>query len=157
MNPDYTPGAVENMVGSGFDMNPDYTPGAVENMVGSGFDWSGSDLNLTDADQQQLYSYFAANPGVLDDAYGSGAMGLLNSAGNTLSGALKGAGSFLGGISPNAWGAGAMIASGLISGKESKELMAQQLANQKELLQYKNDLEKPTPWVTPSRGLLRLQ
>lgn len=165
---DYAESGSMGLESYGFDLNPDYTPGDVENAVGSAFDWTGSDLNLSDADQQQLASYFAANPGVLDNVYGSGVMGLLNSAGNTLSGALQGAGSFLGGLSPSAWGAGAMIASGLISGKEAealmaqqqsnqKELAAQQQSNQKELLQYKHDLDKPTAWVAPSRGLLHLR
>jgi len=104
-----------------------------------------------------LNDYVAANPGVLDSTYGSGWQGFLNNAGSTLSGAAKGAGSWLGSLSPNTLGAGALLASGLISAKEARDLLNQQTANQKELLQYKHDLEKPTAWVQPTRGLLRLQ
>lgn len=147
-----------NIDTSGFDWEGADAPGYYENVAsGAQFDWSGGDLNLTDAEWQQLNDYVAANPGVLDSTYGSGWQGFLNNAGSTLSGAAKGAGSWLGGLSPNTLGAGALLASGLISAKEARDLLNQQTANQKELLQYKHDLEKPTAWVQPTRGLLRLQ
>ena len=167
-----------NIDTSGFDWEGADAPGYYENVAsGAQFDWNGGDLagqyeqaalgnqtgdpfgnlNLTDAEWQQLNDYVAANPGVLDSAYGSGWQGFLNNAGSTLSGAAKGAGSWLGSLSPNTLGAGALLASGLISAKEARDLLNQQTANQKELLQYKHDLEKPTAWVQPTRGLLRLQ
>lgn len=147
-----------NIDTSGFDWEGADAPGYYENVAsGAQFDWSGGDLNLTDAEWQQLNDYVAANPGVLDSIYGSGWQGFLNNAGSALSGAAKGAGSWLGSLSPNTLGAGALLASGLISAKEARDLLNQQTANQKELLQYKHDLEKPTAWVQPTRGLLRLQ
>jgi len=147
-----------NIDTSGFDWSGADTPGYYEDAAGGAqFDWSGGDLNLTDAEWQQLNDYVAANPGVLDSTYGSGWQGFLNNAGSTLSGAAKGAGSWLGSLSPNTLGAGALLASGLISAKEARDLLNQQTASQKELLQYKHDLEKPTAWVQPTRGLLRLQ
>lgn len=147
-----------NIDTSGFDWEGAAAPGYYENVAsGAQFDWSGGDLNLTDAEWQQLNDYVAANPGVLDGTYGSGWQGFLNNAGSALSGAAQGAGSWLGSLSPNTLGAGALLASGLISAKEARDLLNQQTANQKELLQYKHDLEKPTAWVQPTRGLLRLQ
>lgn len=150
-----------NLDTSGFDFSGAEAPGYYENAAdGAQFDWSGSDLNLTDSEQQALTDYLTANPDALDYAYGDGLQGFLNSAGNSV-GALgnlaKGAGSWLGGLSTNTLGAGALLASGIISAKEAEDLQAQQIAGQKELLQYKHDLEKPTSWVTPQRGLLRLQ
>ena len=147
-----------NIDTSGFDWSGADTPGYYETAAsGAQFDWGDSDLNLTDAEWQQLNDYVTANPGVLDSAYGSGLQGLMNNAGSALSGAAKGAGSWLGSLSPNTLGAGALLASGLISAKEARDLLNQQTASQKELMQYKHDLEKPTAWVQPTRGLLRLQ
>lgn len=147
-----------NIDTSGFDWSGADAPGYYETVAsGAQFDWGGSDLNLTDAEWQQLNDYVTANPDVLDSAYGSGWQGFLNNAGSALSGAAQGAGSWLGSLSPNTLGAGALLASGLISAKEARDLLNQQTASQKELLQYKHDLEKPTAWVQPTRGLLRLQ
>ena len=147
-----------NIDTSGFVWDGADTPGYYETVAnGAQFDWGDSDLNLTDAEWQQLNDYVTANPGVLDSAYGSGLQGLMNNAGSALSGAAKGAGSWLGSLSPNTLGAGALLASGLISAKEARDLLNQQTASQKELMQYKHDLEKPTAWVQPTRGLLRLQ
>ena len=119
-----------------------------------GFDWSGSDLNLTDEQWQEVENYIAANPDALD--YNS-LSNLLSGFGSGASNVMSGVGNFLKGVPTGAWGAAGMLASGLLSAKDAEALLEKQTAAQKDLLQFKHDLEKPTPWVTPAGGLLRLK
>ena len=138
--------------GAGIQQYADANPGMFDYTTGGdpGFDWGDNGLKLTDAQWQQVGSYLDANPDALDT-------GTLSSLWNGLGSGLSGAGNFLKGVPNGAWGTAALLGSGLLASKDAEKLLGKQTEAQKELLKYKYDLEKPTAWVAPTGGLLRLK
>lgn len=137
---------------TGFDLAPATETGYFENAAeGNDFDWTGSDL--TPAELETVGNYLQANPDALDALYQTGFFG---NVGNSLLSAGKSAASWMGslfggsGSGTGALGVGALLASGMLSSKDAEKLVGVQTQAQKDLLQYKHDLEKPTAWVTPA-------
>lgn len=135
---------------SEFDLTPVDEAGYFETAAnGNDFDWTGGDL--TPAQLETIGNYLQANPDALDSLYQTGFFG---NVGNSLLSAGKsaasGLGSLFGGSGTGALGVGALLASGMLSSKDAEKLVGVQTQAQKDLLQYKHDLEKPTAWVAPT-------